>query len=185
MKTLKILLLVALLLPLAMANRFASSEDKKEEKPKVGSQVGEVAPAFTLEDIEGNNVALSDFKDKKAVMLVFWYIGCPSCRAEVPELVKMEKDFAAKGLKILALNVYDARDKLKKFAKDKEINYTILLDTKQDVSGSYKVVGVPNNILVDMKGIVRYNDFSLPGEKTIKSYLPPEEKKDEKPGDKK
>ncbi len=161
------------------------AESKDNKKPKEGSKVGETAFDFTLEDIDGAEHTLSDYRGKKAVLLVFWYLGCPHCVKEIPTLKKLHKEYASKGLKILALNVYDSREKLKKYAKKNGIEYTILDDSSQEILREYGVMGVPTNILVDLKGVIRYRNALAPSEKLIKSLLPKPKKKDGKEDGKK
>jgi peroxiredoxin len=165
---------------------FIGAEDKKEDKPREGTTVGSIAPDFTLKDVDDKEVKLSEFKDKSAVLLVFWFVDCPSCRKEVPDLKKYHKDYGEKGLKVLSVNVADKKDKIKKFMKEQGIEYTVLMNPTQDIASKYKVLGVPTNILIDTAGIIRFRDYVVPKEQVIKDWLPKakDDKKDEKKDDK-
>ena len=174
----KMVLTIAVLALLSFALSLGlGAEDKK---PKEGTEVGDIAYDFTLDDINDNSHTLRKYRTDYAVLLVFWYTGCPHCVAEIPDLIKLQKSYGEKGLKILSLNVYDSKEKLKKFAEKNNINYNILDDSKQKILTKYKVVGVPENILIDTKGIIQYRNSRLPSEEKIKTYLPVKKEGDKK-----
>jgi thiol-disulfide isomerase/thioredoxin len=62
------------------------------------------APNFKLRDLNGKTVQLSDFKGKP-VVLDFWATWCQPCRDSIPGMVKLQKDYAHKGLVILAISL--------------------------------------------------------------------------------
>ena len=69
------------------------------------SRVGKAAANFTLKDPRtGKAVSLADFKDKKAVVVVFTGTECPINNAYLPRLAQLQKDYAAKGVQFLAIN---------------------------------------------------------------------------------
>mgnify|MGYP006285238845 CR=1 FL=1 len=183
MKTIKML---AVLSVAVAAGLFAftaiADSDKKDKDDKHGHKVGKVAYDFELSDEEGNKHKLSDYSDE-LVLMVFWFADCPSCKKEVPDLNDLHDKYGEKGLRILSLNVADDKERIKKFKKEHDIEYTVLVDKAQAVTKKYKVLGVPTNILVGTDGKILYRKYKVPKEDVIKDNLP-EKKDDKKDGDK-
>src|ERR1700689_4476378 len=63
-----------------------------------------VALAFSARDVGGHTVGLSDFRDKKAVVVIFTGTQCPVSNYYVPRLKELSKTYAAKGVQFLAVN---------------------------------------------------------------------------------
>ena len=111
------------------------------------------APNFTLEDLNGKNVKLSDFKGK-VVIINFWATWCPPCKAEIPDFIELYKTYQKKGLVILGIAL-DNKEKVVKFVKDNGINYPVLMGN-QEVSNLYGgISGIPTSFVVDRKGIIK------------------------------
>ncbi len=109
------------------------------------------APNFSLTNMNGETVALSDFSDKP-VLLVFWATWCPHCKAEIPKLKEIHAENNDEEFKILALSVDDNADKLKDFTDENGIVYTVLYDEGTEIAKSYEVVGIPAHFVVDSDG---------------------------------
>jgi len=140
-----------------------------------GAQPGAlVAPDFTLQDMSGKIVKLSDQKGK-VVLLEFWATWCPPCRAAVPGLEQLHKAYKDKGFVLLAVSMdLDDWDEVRSFIKEKGITYTVLKGT--DVVGEqYRVRSIPMTLVLNKEGRIakRYlgmgNDEDL--EKDIKALL--------------
>ncbi|HOR85963.1 MAG TPA: TlpA disulfide reductase family protein [Bacillota bacterium] len=106
---------------------------------------------FTLEDLDGNNVALSQFRGKK-VFLNFWATWCPPCKAEMPDIEKLYQETKDTDLVILAVNVGEDKNTVKSFIEKNNYNFTVLLDVKGEVSQLYQVTGIPTSYFIDTKG---------------------------------
>lgn len=109
------------------------------------------APGFTLADLNGETVELDDFSGKP-VLVVFWATWCPHCKAEIPKLKEIHAENSDADFKILALSVDDNPEKLKKFAAENGIEYTILSDSDTSIATSYGVVGIPAHFVIDSEG---------------------------------
>jgi thiol-disulfide isomerase/thioredoxin len=126
--------------------------------------VGKRAPAFTLTNLKGEKVSLSDYKGK-AVQLNFWATWCGPCKIETPWLIDLEKQYAPKGFEILAVSFDDLdKDDPKLLAKDKaeivkgaeslHISYPVLIDG-DSISKAYGDVEVfPTSFFVDRGGTI-------------------------------
>ncbi|MDH5201939.1 MAG: TlpA family protein disulfide reductase [Nitrospirota bacterium] len=120
------------------------------------SHIGRTAPEFTLNNINGNPMSLSDFKGK-VVLIQFWATWCPLCRNFIRDLGPVYEQYKGKGFHILAISVdtgQDIKNKIAAFAVQHNMNYHILLGDKKTAS-SYSVNGIPTSFLVDKEGRIR------------------------------
>ncbi len=128
------------------------------------------APDFTLRDLKGNQVSLSDFRGQP-VVLNFWATWCMPCRAEIPHLEALHMKYKDQGLVILGMNTETDYMKVKRFAVPR-ISYTVLLDGSTQSQG-YEVSGIPCTYYIDRKGIVRHRSvgFAPGGEILIEEKI--------------
>ncbi len=130
--------------------------DNTEAGSKVpnGSLPGQVAADFTLTDMSGKQVSLSQFKGK-VVLLNFWGTFCPPCREEMPSMERLYNNFRDKGFVILAVNIeVDGRQKVSKFLQQNPYTFPILLDDKNVAAQQYGVFRFPESFLIDRNGNV-------------------------------
>jgi cytochrome c biogenesis protein CcmG/thiol:disulfide interchange protein DsbE len=117
--------------------------------------VGQSAPDFTIQNIDGKNVSLSDFKGK-IVILNFWATWCGPCQSETPFFEAVHKERASKGLVILAIDFKESPSTVKNFASTKGISFPILLDTEAKVSEKYCLPSaLPITIFINSEGIIK------------------------------
>jgi peroxiredoxin len=120
--------------------------------PAIGyDQASDLAPDFTLKDLTGQNVKLSSYRGKP-VLLTFTTTWCPSCRAELPQLISIYSQYKDRGLVMFDINIMEPHAKVLNFSQKRGINYPVLLDNDGKVANSYGVIGVPSKIIVDRKG---------------------------------
>ena len=112
--------------------------------------IGKQAPAFTLKSVSREDVSLEMYKGK-FVLVDFWASWCGPCRAEIPNLKEIYKDYQSKGLQILSVST-DANEKAWLKAVDKEqMLWKQVRDTKS-VSDSYNITSIPAIFLLDPNG---------------------------------
>lgn len=117
-----------------------------EEKPK--------APDFSLKDLNGKTVKLSDYKGK-VVILNFWATWCPYCIDEMPDLDKLSKEYSKSGeTVILAIDVQEDAKKVEKFVSDNKFSLPVLLDTDGSVASAYGISGYPTTFIINKDGTV-------------------------------
>jgi len=118
--------------------------------------VGQPAPAFNLQSLEGKPVELSDFKSK-VVVLDFWATWCPPCRKSLPHLQRLSKDsqLRDKGLVVVAVNVREQKDKVQDFLKQNDYSFPVAMDTDGGTTDKYLVKGIPTTVIIDGSGVIR------------------------------
>jgi cytochrome c biogenesis protein CcmG/thiol:disulfide interchange protein DsbE len=110
------------------------------------------APDFELKALDGGTVKLSDFRGK-AVVLNFWATYCAPCRVEMPWLIDFYQRYKAQGLEIIGVSMDDGnQERVDAFAKETNVNYTILLGNHSvgDAYGGARFL--PQTFLIDRDG---------------------------------
>lgn len=118
-------------------------------------QSGAPAPAFQLNSNSGKPLALADFKGQ-IVLLNFWATWCGPCRQEMPILEQLNRQYHGKGVTLLGINVEPDSMAAVNWLKATPVSFPILFDVDSKVSSLYEVAGMPNTVIVDRKGVVRY-----------------------------
>jgi cytochrome c biogenesis protein CcmG/thiol:disulfide interchange protein DsbE len=120
--------------------------------------VGDPAPDFTLQDLDGKEYTLSSFKGKKVVMIDFWATWCNICKREMPVLESVYKEYQPKGVEFFGIALDEKVKLIKKIIGDKGVTYPILLDRGAKVATEvYQLAGpIPLKVVVDCAGIIRY-----------------------------
>lgn len=120
-----------------------------------------LAPQFSLLDLKGNEINLSDFKDKP-VILFFWTTWCPFCRKELKVLKDIHPDLLKEGWELLVINVGESTYKVDNFLKNYALTFKVLLDQGTAVARAYDILGVPTYILIDQKGEIVFKGHYFP-----------------------
>jgi thiol-disulfide isomerase/thioredoxin len=125
---------------------------------------GNVAPAFTLSDINGNNVSLSDFEGK-VVYLDFWASWCGPCMREVPHAKELKKRFEGQeDLVFLYISVDEDPEAWKRTVELHQIEgvHLNVRGMKDATALNYNVKGVPSFFIIDKNGIIHNNNPGRP-----------------------
>ncbi len=117
--------------------------------------LGEVAPNFTVKDLEDNEVSLASYKGKDVVILDFWATWCGPCTAALPIISNVADKFADQNVTFYAVNVGETPDVIKEFLAESGLNVTVLLDGDSSISELYGVSGIPQTVLIDKAGRVQ------------------------------
>lgn len=125
--------------------------------PRVSQALGEVAPDFTLRDVNNQNVTLASQKGK-VVLLNFWATWCQPCRAEQSKLEIIYQELKPQGFEILAISADDARSasQVKPMVMRAGLSFPVLLDPATSVVAQYNPAkALPYNVIIDRTGKIR------------------------------
>jgi len=128
--------------------------ENAENKSNVENNEKFMAPDFTLEDIDGKKVSLSDFRGK-IVFLNFWATWCQYCVMEMPDLEKVHREFS-KGddAVILTINSDEDSDIVRKYIAENDLTLPVLMDNKYEVNWMYGISGIPVTYVIDRSGYI-------------------------------
>ena len=140
---------VFLALSLVLVNAGPASAQGSGEQRSV---VGSAAADFTLPDVEGRQVRLSDFRGE-TVLLAFWATWCLPCKEELPTLQKIGEQYRDKGLVILTIND-EAPATIRDFLSAKHYNFEALVDSSRTVFGEFAVHFIPTAVVINPDEIV-------------------------------
>ncbi len=159
MKIIKILGLFAIVFALgAFTNKFDSIEN--------GYAIGDTATDFSLKNIDGKTVSLSDFKDAKGFLVIFTCNTCPYAVAYEDRIIALDKKYKSKGVPVIAVNPNNPETKpgdnleaMKKRASEKGFTFPYLLDEGQKIYPQYGATRTPHVYLLEKTSegnIVKY-----------------------------
>jgi peroxiredoxin len=148
----KLLILMAPFLIIICSHSFGQANEKEDRGYIV--KVGQIAPDFTIKEVNGKEYKLSDLRGK-VVMLQFTASWCSVCRTEMPFIEKeIWEPWKKRGLALLGIDRDEPREKVIKFQKEMSITYPLALDPGADIFGLYadKNAGVTRNVIIDRSG---------------------------------
>ncbi|OGQ59358.1 MAG: hypothetical protein A3J24_05160 [Deltaproteobacteria bacterium RIFCSPLOWO2_02_FULL_53_8] len=109
---------------------------------------------FTLPDLSGKQVSLSDFRGK-VIFLNFWATWCKPCEDEMPSMVELDKALEGRPFEIVAVSV-DTEDVsvVREYAKKFGLTFTVLHDKSGAIKEMYKTTGVPESFIIDQNFVI-------------------------------
>ena len=139
------------------------------EAAEVGTEVGKKAPNFSLKNMNNKEVTLRELEGKK-VFINFWASWCPPCKAEMPDIQKLYENHG-EDIKIIAINLGEKKDKVKKYLENENLDFTVLLDKNQKVASQYLVRAIPTSYFLDENGIILKKKLGVLSYKKMKENL--------------
>jgi thiol-disulfide isomerase/thioredoxin len=113
------------------------------------------APSLKLRSVDGSTVELKALHGK--VLLVdFWASWCVPCKAVFPALNGLHREFTAKGVEVLAINVDERHRDADAFLAETPHTLRVLLDPKMAAADAFRVRAIPTAFLIDRAGRIRY-----------------------------
>lgn len=124
--------------------------------PTAVPQVGDKAPDFTLEDLNGAKISLSQFQCK-TVLLVFASINCKACEDQMPHLITVSQQ-EGQNLVILEVYQFNSTNLVRDYTARKGLtHFPALSDPKGEVAIKYGAArNPPTNFVIDRNGIIRH-----------------------------
>jgi peroxiredoxin len=122
----------------------------------VGLQVGNRAPDFTLQNLDGQNVTLSSFRGK-IVMINFWATWCGPCKDELPYIQAVSTEWSSKGVVVLAVAVKtnEQFDTVQQFISQNSYTFPVLFDSQGVADNLYGASTLPTTFFIDAEGIIK------------------------------
>ncbi len=125
------------------------------------AEVGYEAPLFKLPDLNGQNVALDQYRGK-VVILDFWASWCGPCRMTMPMLEMLQREYP-EDLALLAINLQEPPDVVREYVLRGNIHSKVLLDEQGSVAATYGADAIPMHVILDKEGIVRHTQVGYHG----------------------
>lgn len=113
----------------------------------------QLAPDFTVKDLDDNDVSLSDFKGQ-VVFLNFWASWCGPCISEMPSIQSLYEQTEDLDVKILTLNIGESKEIAKQFIDKYNYTFHTILDPENRVAGMYGVRSIPTTYIIDKTGMI-------------------------------
>jgi len=147
--------LVGLLLPLVICTSTSA------ESPTVVSLLkplelavypsATTPPNFTGSTRDAQNVSLTELRGKVVVMN-FWASWCLDCRPEMPQLERLHRELAGRGLAVVGINAREDKEAVGRFAADLGLTFPLVLDPRGQINTLYGVIGLPTTFVVARNG---------------------------------
>ena len=115
-----------------------------------------LAPGFVLPQLGGGTLRLIDYRGR-VVLLNFWATWCPPCRAEIPDLNRLQDELGPKGLEVIGVSLdEEGFDAVRPFAETHEVTYPLVVDDGAVAAQYGSIQGLPTTLVIDRNGrIVR------------------------------
>jgi thiol-disulfide isomerase/thioredoxin/outer membrane lipoprotein-sorting protein len=143
---------------------FVPPADAREQAPQsAGNRVdltGKDAPPFRGVSLDGKAYSLDALKGKP-VLLDFWASWCGPCIRSMPTLEKLHRDYAAKGLVVLGIDVGESRETVEKFLKTRTIPYPVIMGDEAGIPSAYGVTVFPTFVMIAPDGRIVSHQFGL------------------------
>lgn len=124
---------------------------------------------FTLYDLEGNSVSLSDYSGTP-LLINFWATWCPPCRSELP-LIQQYQDKYGDDFLVLAVDGGETAEDVQSFVDSQGYTMIFLLDVEFAVAELYQVRGFPTSLFIDANGVIQQVHIGELTEPMIVAYL--------------
>lgn len=128
-----------------------------------GYEVGDLATDFSLKNVNGEMVSLSDYKDAKGYIVVFTCNTCPYSVAYEDRIIALQAKYAKQDFPLIAINPNDDKKSpkdsfadMKVRAKEKLFNFPYVYDETQEITKAYGATNTPHVYVLDADRTVRY-----------------------------
>lgn len=125
---------------------------------------------FTMTDVDGNEVKLSDYIGKP-VIINFWASWCPPCKAELPHFEKLAKEYKGQ-VHFLMVNVEsNNKDAVKNFVKSNGYTFPLYFDKNESGSNAYSVQSIPLTVFITADGKIGERRLGAMSEAVLRDYI--------------
>jgi peroxiredoxin len=122
----------------------------------VGCRIGNRAPDFALQTLDGSTIALSDLLGQP-LLINYWATWCVPCKAELPILERLFQEYQSRGLMIVSVDAIeqDTPDKLQSVITQIGMTFPTLLDEGNQFADAYQAIFFPTSFFIDTGGVIR------------------------------
>jgi peroxiredoxin len=145
------------------AGRWIQLRPALDERQVASSQPGDPAPAWAETTLAGRTVSLEDFSGQH-LLLDFWASWCGPCRGEIPHLQAARDRFDSEQLQIIGIAVSDVEAQVRAFIDRYGVTWPQVLDPNRALSDRYRVLGLPNPVLIGPDGTILARGDALRGD---------------------
>jgi thiol-disulfide isomerase/thioredoxin len=117
---------------------------------------GGAAPPLALQDLEGRQHRLEDYRGK-VVLINFWATWCEPCREEMPSMNRLRASLAGRPFEVLAINLAEPEPRIRRFLEQLPLDFPVLMDRDGAVAKAWRARLLPVSFLVDPNGSIRYS----------------------------
>ncbi|MBU3942995.1 TlpA family protein disulfide reductase [Patescibacteria group bacterium] len=117
--------------------------------------IGDMAYDFSTEDSFGSKITLSEFRNKRPVLLVFWATWCGYCAKELPDMKEFVQKYQDR-IQVIIIASGEEEKTVKEYIQEKDINFRIFLDKNRKIWSQYAVRGTPSHFLINIEGEINY-----------------------------
>jgi peroxiredoxin len=156
-------ILIPLVLVLSVYAKAEISGNSGEEYPQ--------APEFTLEDLKGSKISLSNLSGK-VVLLNVWATWCGPCKREIPDFIEAYEQYKDKGLEIIGISVDRiSQSKVLQFTEKYKINYPVAMTTSKLTKDYGPFPAIPITIIIDKNGKIRHRKIGQVDKKFVENWF--------------
>ena len=143
----------------------------KADMPGMSSEDYPDAPEFTLEDLNGNKISLSNLSGK-VIFLNVWATWCAPCKREIPDFIEAYEQYKDKGLEIIGISVDRiSQSKVLKFAEKYKINYPVAMITSKLTKDYGPFPAIPVTIIIDKNRKIRNRKIGMVNKGFVESWF--------------
>lgn len=141
---------------LPSADSAAPTQDAslpQDQASKVAEVKVKYAPDFSLLDLSGKQLSVSDFRDQKAVILDFWASWCPNCQRDMPKLSGWHDKYQDK-VAVIGVNLQESESIVRNYIKRSQISFPVVFDPRGVASNAYAIRYTNTHFLINKAGVL-------------------------------
>jgi len=149
-----------------------STAARQDEISAVPVTVEFSAPSLSLIDLQGNQVALEDYRGQ-IILVNNWATWCPPCKAEMPIFEAFYQDHKEKGFTIVAIEAGQGQAEVASFVDGYKLSFPVWLDAHSKALDAFRNQRLPNSYLIDRDGTVRLAWTGAISRQMLDKYITP------------
>ena len=131
---------------------------------------GQPAPRFHAKTTTGESITNDSVKGK-VVLLQFWTTWCPYCKKEQSLVDSIDREFAGKGVIVLAIDVAESKKKVRQYLQDSPRSCRVVLTEDTNLAAMYQANSYPIYVVIDREGNIADEQRGAGGERSLRRML--------------